>query len=145
VIRRAAWLGGAAAIAAAASLTAAAARPNGADGAAALDGGQLFRLKGCAGCHAGPASEPVVGAGPSLADAPSWAGDRVAGMSAEEYLSQSMRTPTAFISPAYSGSLGGPGAGQMPLLQLADDEIDAIVTFLLASSDGLLASSDGTE
>ena len=132
-------------MAAAASLMAAAARPNGADGAAALDGGQLFRLKGCAGCHAGSATEPVVGAGPSLADARSWAGDRVVGLSPEEYVSQSMRTPTAFISPAYSGSVGGPGAGQMPLLQLSDDEIDAIVTFLLSPPEGPLASSNGTE
>ena len=75
-------------------------------------------------------------AGPSLAAAPSWAGDRVEGLSAEEYIAQSMRTPTAFISPAYGGSTGGPGAGQMPLLQLSDAEIDAITAYLLAPSDG---------
>lgn len=131
-------------VAAAASLIASAARPDAAaDDAAALDGGQLFRLKGCVACHAGPDSDPDVGGGPSLAAASSWAGDRVEGMSAEDYVAESIRTPTAFIAPTYSGSIGGPGAGQMPLLQLSDAEIDAIVTYLLAPPS--LASPDGTE
>jgi len=145
VIPRSAWYAAAAAVAASTSFAAAAARPDSGTPTSALDGAQLFRWKGCAGCHDGPESNGMVPAGPSLADAPSWAGDRVAGMSAEEYVSQSMRTPTAFISPAYSGSVGGPGAGQMPLLQLSDDEIDAIVTFLLSPPEGPLASSNGTE
>lgn len=136
MIRRPAWFAGAAVIAAATSLIASAARPDGSDDASAFDGGQLFRLKGCVACHAGPDGAADVGAGPSLATASSWAGDRVAGMSAEEYIAQSMRTPSAFIAPTYAGSIGGPGAGQMPLLQLSDAEIDAIVTYLLASPDG---------
>ena len=149
---RSAWYAAAAAVAASTSFAAAAVRPDSGTPTSALDGAQLFRWKGCAGCHDGPESNGMVPAGPSLADAPSWAGERLAGMSAEEYVAQSIRTPTAFISPAYAGSAGGPGAGQMPLLQISDGEIDAIVTFLLASSkgpfsssEGRLASSDGTE
>ena len=72
----------------------------------------------------------MIGVGPSLADAPSWAGERVDGLSAEEYVEQSMRNPSAFISPVYRSS-GGPNEG-MPLLQLSDDEIDALVDYLLA-------------
>lgn len=136
MIPRSAWYAGAAALAATTSFVAAAARPAGDDDQSALDGGQLFRVKGCATCHDGPTSASPTGAGPSLAAAPSWAGERVDDMSAEDYIAQSMRTPTAFISPAYGGSSGGPGAGQMPLLQLTDSEIDAIVAYLLASSDG---------
>ena len=72
----------------------------------------------------------MIGAGPSLADAPSWAGERIDGVSAEEYLEQSMRSPSAFISPVYR-PIGGPSDG-MPLLQLSDTEIAALVDYLLA-------------
>lgn len=136
MIARSVWYAGAAAVAAATSFITAAARPDAGGDAMALDGSQLFRLKGCATCHGGPDDVSMVSAGPSLANATSWAGTRVEGMTAEEYVAQSIRTPTAFISPAYSGSAGGPGEGQMPLLQLSDAEIDAIVTYLLASSAG---------
>lgn len=136
MIPRSAWYAGAAALAAFTSFVAATARPDGDDDVSALDGGQLFQVKGCATCHDGPDGDSLTDAGPSLAAAPSWAGNRVEGMSGEEYITQSMRTPTAFISPAYGDSSDGPGAGQMPLLQLSDEEIDAIATYLLASTDG---------
>ena len=71
----------------------------------------------------------MIGAGPSLADAPSWAGERIDGVSAEDYLEQSMRSPSAFISPLYR-PIGGPSDG-MPLLQLSDKEIAALVDYLL--------------
>jgi mono/diheme cytochrome c family protein len=116
--------------AATASFVAAAARPDSAPPAEALDGGNLFHVKGCATCHDGPAGPSMTDAGPSLDDAPSWAGDRIEGLSAVEYLEQSMRNPTAFISPVYR-SLGGPSDG-MPLLQLSDNEINALVDYLLA-------------
>ncbi len=118
---------GAAAVAAGAlSLFAALARPDTADEAVALDGASLFRIKGCTSCHDGPDGASLTDTGPSLADAPAWAGERVDGLSAEAYLEQSMRNPSSFISPrAMSGV-------SMPLLQLSDDEIDALVDFLLA-------------
>ena len=41
-----------------------------------------------------------------------------------------MRSPSAFISPAYR-STGGPSVG-MPLLRLSDEEIDTLVDYLLS-------------
>jgi mono/diheme cytochrome c family protein len=97
--------------------------------AATVDGEQLFHAKGCAGCHDGPSSTAFAGGLPSLAAASTWAGGRRAGMSAAEYLAESMRTPSAFISPAFTGAVGA--TTSMPLLQLSDDEIDALVQYLL--------------
>jgi mono/diheme cytochrome c family protein len=95
-----------------------------------LDGATLFQAKGCATCHTGPESNASdVGGFPSLAEAPSWAGSRRAGLSAEEYLEESIREPWAFISPEFHGS-GGPTTA-MPQLGLSDAERDAVVAFLL--------------
>ena len=107
------------------SLLAALARPDTGPAAVALDGAALFTSKGCTACHDGPDSESLTDTGPSLGDAPSWAGERIADMSAEEYLEQSMRNPSAFISPRIQGDVS------MPLLQLSDDEIEALVEYLL--------------
>jgi mono/diheme cytochrome c family protein len=94
------------------------------------DGAQLFRAKGCASCHDGPDSTAQFVDFPSLADAPSWAGDRRTGMSAAEYVTQSIREPGAFISPAWVG--GGPTTA-MPQLGLTQAEIAAVVDYLLVS------------
>jgi mono/diheme cytochrome c family protein len=99
-----------------------------------LDGAALFRSKGCASCHRGPDSESPMGLDyPSLAAASSWAGDRRHGMSAEDYLLESIAAPAAFTSPEFSGNVG-PG-GAMPQLGLTADEIDAIVGYLLADGN----------
>jgi mono/diheme cytochrome c family protein len=97
----------------------------------AADGSQLFHAKGCAGCHDGPGSTAFAGDLPSLADAGRWAGQRRPGVTAADYLAESMRSPSAFISPAFSRSTG-PTTG-MPLLRLTEREIDAIVEFLLGA------------
>ncbi len=94
----------------------------------AADGAQLFRAKGCASCHDGPDSTAQFVDFPSLAHAPSWAGDRRDGVTAAEYIAQSIRDPNAFISPAWTG--GGPTTA-MPQLGLTDAEIAAVVTYLL--------------
>jgi hypothetical protein len=65
---------------------------------------------------------------PSLAAASAWAGSRRPGVSAEEYLDESIREPLAFISPEFHGS--GPTPA-MPELGLSDAERDAVVAFLL--------------
>jgi mono/diheme cytochrome c family protein len=96
------------------------------------DGAQLFRAKGCAACHDGPDSTSRFVDFPSLADAPSWAGDRRSGLTAQEYVAESIREPNAFISPAWIG--GGPTTA-MPDLGLTEAEITAIVDYLLATSD----------
>jgi cytochrome c551/c552 len=96
-----------------------------------LSGATLFRTKGCSSCHSGPEAQAIVRIGPDLTDAASWAGDRRPGMSAEDYVAESVRTPGAFISPAFE-PFGGPTAA-MPLLDVSDAELDALVSYLLGS------------
>ena len=127
---RAALYATAAVAAAALSFVAAAARPDAGGDTAAADGAALFVAKGCSSCHEGPAGRSLTDVGPSLAAAPTWAGERIAGIAAADYLEQSMRSPSAFISPAYR-STGGPSVG-MPLLRLSDEEIDTLVDYLLS-------------
>jgi cytochrome c551/c552 len=91
-------------------------------------GETLFHAKGCATCHTGPTSEASMGEFPSLASASSWAGSRRPGMSAEDYLDESIREPWAFKSPEFHGS--GPTPA-MPQLGLSDAEREAVVDFLL--------------
>ena len=93
------------------------------------DGATLFQAKGCATCHSGPASTATMGEFPSLADAASWAGSRRPGVSAEDYLDESIREPWAFLSREFDASDGPTTA--MPQLGLSDAERDAVVAFLL--------------
>ncbi len=88
-------------------------------------GEQLFRTKGCIGCHtlAGIAGTQMQ-VGPDLTALASRAGSRVEGLSAEAYVRQSLRTPGAFIVPGYTQIA-------MPDLHLSDPEVDALVAFLL--------------
>jgi mono/diheme cytochrome c family protein len=98
-----------------------------------VDGRQLFQAKGCAACHGDPGTDVLNDGGfPSLHAAAVWAGERRRGLTAAAYLAESMRRPEAFISPAWKG--GGPTTA-MPRLNLTDAEIDALVEYLLASSD----------
>lgn len=94
-----------------------------------LEGAMLFKVKGCASCHNGPDSSTGIHGVPPLTDASAWAGDRRLEMSAADYLAESMRTPSAFISPAFSGGQG-PMTG-MPDLNLSEAEIAALVAYLL--------------
>lgn len=86
-------------------------------------GDQLFAAKGCVACHVGPTQ----GVGPvDITDARSWAGDRKVGYSAAEYLTESIRSPSAYISSR------GQGEVTMPDLHLTDQEIADVVAYLLA-------------
>jgi hypothetical protein len=93
-----------------------------------VDGASLFEAKVRATCHDGPGTASHIEVGPSLHDAPDWAGSRVPGLSAEAYVRQSIRDPGAFISPAYRS--GGMDLG-MPLLAVSNEEVDALVAYLL--------------
>ncbi len=86
----------------------------------------LFYAKGCVSCHskAGVSSAQV---GPDLTGLAARAASRKPGTSAEAYVRESIRTPSAFIVPGYEGGSG------MPDLHLADDEIDALTAFLLGT------------
>ncbi len=92
------------------------------------DGAQLFQAKGCASCHDGPDSRARMVDFPSLANASSWASDRREGLSAAQYVTESIRDPSAFISPVWIG--GGPTTA-MPDLRLSEAEIAAVVAYLL--------------
>jgi mono/diheme cytochrome c family protein len=98
-------------------------------GATPLDGASLFNAKGCATCHWGPDTRSSFEGYPPLDDATSWAADRRPGMSAADYLVESMAAPDAFISPAFSGGSGP--SNSMPQLRLTSEEIEALVAFLL--------------
>lgn len=95
------------------------------------DGAQLFLVKGCSSCHDGPDTTASIGAGfPSLANAPTWAADRRANLSAEDYLTESIAAPGVFIAPGFRPGQSGPTTG-MPQLRLTSNEIDALVNYLL--------------
>lgn len=89
-------------------------------------GRQLFEVKGCAVCHEGPDVGQDTGL-PDLSDASSWAGDRRPGYSATEYLGESLRRPSAFLSPEVAETT----LEEMPNLGLREEEIDALVAYLL--------------
>lgn len=93
------------------------------------EGAQLFRAKGCAGCHAGPDSATVIGGFPPLTDSPQWAAQRRPGMDAAAYLTESITEPNAFISPAFTRGSGPTTA--MPVLGLAPADVEALVDYLL--------------
>jgi hypothetical protein len=83
----------------------------------------LFQVKGCATCHTAQS-----GTFPDLSEAAAWAGERRPGMTAEEYLAESILDPSAFISPQLA-----PGNDflVMPRLNVTDEEVDALVAHLL--------------
>ena len=92
---------------------------------AVLDGHALFVAKGCSSCHTGPETTSEVNAGPPLVDAASWAGTRRPGTDAATYLSESIREPAAFLSPARDGDT------VMPALAVSSDEVERLVDYLL--------------
>ena len=96
-----------------------------------VDGAALFRAKGCATCHDGPDGTAPVGVGPPLDDVASWAGGRIAGTSADDYVRQSIVAPQAFTSPAAYDTYA-----EMPALPVGPDELDALVAYLLADPAG---------
>ena len=90
-----------------------------------VEGQTVFLTKGCTGCHSrAGVSEGFVG--PDLTNLADRAGVRVEGLTAEEYVRQSVLNPQAYIVSGYGG--------QMPVLPVDPRELDALVQFLL--SDG---------
>lgn len=99
------------------------------------DGAQLFQAKGCASCHAGPDTAASFDSGfPSLVAASEWANDRRPGLTAEDYLTESIAAPRAFISPEFQPGHAGP-TNAMPQLRITSDEIDALIDYLLQRSE----------
>jgi len=89
-----------------------------------VEGQTVFLTKGCTGCHArAGVSEGFIG--PDLTDLADRAGDRVDGLTADEYVRQSVLEPQAYIVSGYGG--------QMPVLPVDAAELDALVEFLLGN------------
>lgn len=82
--------------------------------------------KGCTGCHSIQGIAETGHVGPVLTFVADVAGERVEGLSASAYIAQSLASPQAFYVRGF-----GPTVAQMPDLDLSDDEIEALVDFLL--------------
>jgi cytochrome c oxidase subunit 2 len=93
--------------------------------AASVSGALLFQAKGCSGCHTVAGVADFASIGPNLTHLSDVAGDRVTGMSATAYVTQSIRQPRAF-------TVDGFGVGVMPTFELSDAEVEALVGFLLS-------------
>jgi hypothetical protein len=92
-------------------------------------GSDLFRAKGCVGCHVGPdAAHTPFEIAPDLRLLPTVAAHRVAGLDGRAYVRQSIQEPQAFVVPGFDPS----DHALMPALPLSPAEIDALVAFLLA-------------
>ncbi len=90
-----------------------------------VEGETVFLTKGCTGCHSrAGVSEGFIG--PDLTALADRAGDRVDGLSAEEYVRQSVLDPRAYVVSGFDPV--------MPVLPVDTAELDALVEFLL--SDG---------
>lgn len=109
--------------------TAAAAEPA-AEEAAFTPPQELFVSMGCSGCH--NLDEPQTDSqrgpiGPNLGNLPETAGDKIEGLSAEEYVYQSIVAPNEYINEGYA-------AGIMPANfaeRMSEEEINAMVEWLL--------------
>jgi mono/diheme cytochrome c family protein len=92
------------------------------------DGGGVIQGGGCQECHSLDGSEKTV----SIEIAPTWlgvslrAGDRVPGLSADEYLRESIVDPAAYIVEGYSDLM--PKGFRF---LLSEEDIDNLVAFLL--------------
>ena len=93
------------------------------DGGGAFGGGPM---SGCVACHSVDGSEQVSGR-----RAPTWqgisgrAGDRVPGLSAAEYLRESIVDPSAYIVEGYVATM------QSYKFLLSEEDIDSLIAFLL--------------
>jgi mono/diheme cytochrome c family protein len=88
-----------------------------------IEGRTVFLTKGCTGCHSREGDSDIGFIGPDLTGLADRAGDRVDGLSAEEYVRQSVLDPQAYIVDGYGS--------QMPVLPLDALELDALVVYLL--------------
>ena len=88
---------------------------------------------GCGGCHTIDSLSGAVGqVGPDLSQIASVAADRVAGQTSEDYITESVLNPSAFLVPDCPT---GPCADIMPKdlgTRLAQEELDGLIAYLLA-------------
>lgn len=117
---------------------------------------QLFQKGGCAACHAIPGVPNAVGSiGPDLSNLGAVAGERVTSSdykggakTAEEYIRESMETPSAFVAP--DCPTGPCQDGLMPSMSgvFSEQELQQVVTYLAGlpeSAAQLAATTDSGE
>ena len=85
-------------------------------------GQALFSSNGCSGCHSTGSNTLV---GPGLAGVLDRAGSRVPGLSAEQYITQSVREPNAYVVEGFTSPTLMP-----PFSGLSDQQIADLIAFL---------------
>jgi cytochrome c553 len=88
-------------------------------------GRQVYRTLGCANCHEGSISNLVRPVGPPLNEIGLVGRKRIPGMSAEDYIVQSITDPGAFVVPGYPDSM--PRALSK---DLSPEDLAALVAYL---------------
>ena len=81
---------------------------------------------GCSACHTieGVSSGTV---GPELTNIGTVAGTRIEGLSAEDYIRQSIEDPSSFVAPGFANAMP-PGLQN----SLSDDEFQQLIEYLLS-------------
>jgi cytochrome c2 len=88
-------------------------------------GRQVYRTLGCATCHEASISNLFRPVGPRLNEAGLVGRKRVPGMTAEDYLRQSITEPGAYLVPGYPDSMPRALAGD-----LSPEDLAALVAYL---------------
>ncbi|HEX2405156.1 MAG TPA: cytochrome c [Acidimicrobiia bacterium] len=88
-----------------------------------IEGRTVFLTKGCTGCHSREGDSDTGFSGPDLTGLAERAANRVEGLSAEEYVRQSVLDPQAYIVDGYGS--------HMPVLPVDSAELEALVDYLL--------------
>jgi cytochrome c553 len=88
-------------------------------------GRQVYREQGCANCHERSITNFFRPVGPPLNEIGRIAAERVPGMSAEEYLRQSITDPSAYVVPGYPDSMPRGLARE-----LSPEDLAALVAYL---------------
>jgi mono/diheme cytochrome c family protein len=100
--------------------------PGGAAGAAnGSPGAQLFAAQGCSGCHIVKGQGGAIG--PNLSTIGTVAGTRKPGMSAEDYIRESVTNPNAFVVPTFQPGVMPGTYGQT----LSQDQLNQLIQYLL--------------
>jgi cytochrome c oxidase subunit 2 len=91
-------------------------------------GKAVFDNNGCASCHTLKAAGATGKVGPDLDKLPAYA--KQAGKPLEDFTKESIVDPNAYVQPGFP-------KGVMPPFALPDDQLNALVSFLIDSSKGV--------
>jgi len=99
-------------------------------GAQGTDGQSIFTSLGCGSCHTFTPAGTNGQTGPDLDELADVAGERKPGTSAEDYVRESLTDPNAFVVEGFQGVM--PSFAE----QLSDEQLDALVEYLLQTASG---------